>query len=88
MILRSTVLGHRYLFKNFDLMDMGGVASAVSSLSWAIKYFLWAVTGSKKIAQVVGVLSGILLRPFNFFVRKSPYMIPVVVCIFGKKDFN
>lgn len=83
---RFTVLGHRYLFKNFDLMDMGGVASAVSSLSWAIKYFLWAVTGSKKIAQVVGVLSGILLRPFNFFVRKkSLYDSSSGVYFLGKK---
>jgi SAM-dependent methyltransferase len=48
---RFTVLGHRYLFKSFDLVDMGGVASVVSSLSWAIKYFFLAVTGSKKMLK-------------------------------------
>lgn len=83
---RFTVLGHRYLFKNFELVDMGGVASAVSSLSWAIKYFFWAVTGSKKIAQVMGVLSGLLLRPFNLFVRKkSLYDSSSGVYFLGKK---
>lgn len=86
---RFTVLGHRYLFKSFDLVDMGGVASAVSSLSWAIKYFFWAVTGSKKIAQVMGVLSGIILRPFNFFVRKkSLYDSCSGVYFMGKKTAN
>jgi SAM-dependent methyltransferase len=50
---RFSLLGHRYLFKKFDLHDMGVVNGPGIALSWAIKYFLWALFRNRFLATVL-----------------------------------
>ena len=38
---RFTVLGHRYLFKDFDSIIIGGNGGSGEVLSWSIKHFVW-----------------------------------------------
>ena len=39
-----TVLGHRYLFRDFEALDFGGNKGANVALAWSIKIFVWAIT--------------------------------------------
>tara|TARA_A100001015_G_scaffold315965_1_gene429081 strand:- start:1126 stop:2061 length:936 start_codon:yes stop_codon:yes gene_type:complete len=83
---RYTVLGHRYLFKRFSLIDMGGNGGAGISLAWALKYFVWALFRSKTLARVTGALGTLLLRPFErLFSRKSLFDSSSGVFFLGKK---
>jgi SAM-dependent methyltransferase len=50
---RFTVLGHRYLFRWFDAVDMGGTRGAGLVLAWSVRYLVWAVTRSKTAAAMV-----------------------------------
>ena len=68
---RFTVLGHRYLFRKFEAIDFGGNRGAETVLSWSIRYFVWALTRSKKVARVFGVFSQLLLRPFSSLMSKA-----------------
>lgn len=67
---RYTVLGHRYLFKNFQEIKIGGNQGPDVVLSWSLKYFFWALFRSKKLARFVGIISLLLLRPFAPFLDK------------------
>ena len=83
-----TVLGHRYLFRSFAVIDMGGIGGPEVVLSRALRYFLQALTRSRHIARFAGLFFGVILRPFaplmsrasmfdaangvNFFGRKQP----------------
>lgn len=62
---RFTVLGHRYLFRDFETIKMGGVGASAIALQWSIKYFMWALTRARRISQVVGTFLGIVLRPLD-----------------------
>ena len=44
---RYTVLGHRYLFKNFKEISVGGNKGADIVLAWSVKYFFWPCFGIK-----------------------------------------
>lgn len=68
---RFTVLGHRFLFRKFEAIDFGGNRGAETVLAWAIRYFAWGLTRSKKVARVFGVCSNFLLRPFSFLMSKA-----------------
>ena len=59
---RFTVLGHRYLFRNFEMIDMGGVGGPDVVLSWALRYFTWSLTRSRQLARLVGLSFGLILR--------------------------
>ena len=41
---RYTVLGHRYLFKDFEMIGIGGNKGPELVLAWAFRYFVWALT--------------------------------------------
>ncbi len=61
---RFTVLGHRYLFRDFEIIDAGGNKGAETVLAWSFRYFIWALTRSRLIARLVGIGTQLLLRPF------------------------
>ncbi len=65
---RYTVLGHRFLFRDFSLIRMGGNKGPEVVLAWAIRYFVWSVTRSRKLGRIAGLFSGVLLRPFGGLV--------------------
>ena len=68
---RFTVLGHRYLFKNFGLVQLGGLGGPEVVLAWSIRYFIWSITRSRKISRLVGLLFGLLMRPFSALISKN-----------------
>lgn len=83
---RFTVLGHRYLFKNFEAIDFGGNKGPELVLAWSLRYFTWGITRSRKLARTVGVLSGLILRPFGRLMSKeSMFDGPSGVYFLGKK---
>ena len=49
---RFTVLGHRYLFKRFDCIRIGGNKGVGVAFSWSLKYVVWALTRSRHAAQL------------------------------------
>ena len=86
---RFTVLGHRYLFKNFEMMDIGGNGGPEVVFVWAIRYLSWAIFRSQKIARLIGVLAGILMRPLFFLVsEKSMHDASSGVYFLGRKNGN
>lgn len=52
---RFTDSGHRYLFRQFELIDSGTVAGAGTVLRWSIDYFVRALTRSRKLGRVAGM---------------------------------
>ena len=52
---RYTVLGHRYLFKNFAKIDAGGLDGVGVVLAWSIRSFVAAVTRSRLLAKLIFV---------------------------------
>ena len=65
---RYTVLGHRYLFKKFHAIEFGGNKGPEIVLAWAFRYFVWSITRSRKLARILGLAFGILMRPFAYLV--------------------
>lgn len=47
---RYTLSGHRWLFRDFSVLDTGVSGGAGTALVWSIRYFVRAVTGSNKAA--------------------------------------
>jgi hypothetical protein len=83
---RYTVLGHRYLFKRFDELDMGGNIGPESVLAWSVRYLTWSVFRSQKLARVVGLVFGVLLRPLRYVTsEESMYDASSGVYFLGKK---
>lgn len=68
---RYGVLGHRYLFKDFDQIKIGGIGGPEVVLSWSIRYFIWSITRSRLIGKFFGLLFAILLRPFSSIISKE-----------------
>lgn len=53
---RFTLSGHRWLFRRFDLLEAGATAGAGTSLLWALRGFVGALTGSRGLARAAGAL--------------------------------
>ena len=68
---RFTVLGHRYLFKRFEQIDIGGVGGPEVALAWSIRYFFLALTRNKLFARLLGAGARFLLRPFSKLMSRS-----------------
>lgn len=84
---RYTVLGHRYLFKDFALIKMGGNKGAGIALAWSIKYFVWSIFRSKKIAILLQIPFFVIFRFLEIFSdRKSLWDSSSGVFFLGKKD--
>lgn len=59
---RFTDSGHRYLFRQFELIDSGAVAGAGTALWWSLQRFVRALTRSPRLGQLVGICSFWLSR--------------------------
>ncbi len=68
---RFTVTGHRYLFRDFEMIEIGGNGGAEVSLAWSIRYFVWALARSARLARLVGNGVQIVLRPFGYLTSRA-----------------
>jgi SAM-dependent methyltransferase len=59
---RFSVVGHRYLFRNFKAICIGGNQGPGVALAWSIKYFIWGLSRSQKFAIFFSI-------PFYFLLR-------------------
>ena len=83
---RYTVLGHRYLFKDFEMIKMGGNKGPELVLAWALRYFVWALTRSRKLARITGLGFGLIMRPFaRLMSTKSMFDASSGVYFLGKR---
>ena len=83
---RYTLLGHRYLFKKFELISLGGIKGPELVFAWSARYFIWALTRSRGIGRISGLLIGLLMRPFSFFMsNESMYDSSSCVYFIGRK---
>lgn len=84
---RYTVLGHRYLFKNFNLLAMGGMGGPEQIFALSFKYLIWSITRSKLLAKVFGLILNTLLRPISLLTNKAAmHDASSGVYFFGKKN--
>jgi SAM-dependent methyltransferase len=67
---RFTVLGHRWLFKEFSLLELGGNKGVGVALCWSIKYFVWAVFRNKQVAKIAQAIFFIPLRIIEMIADK------------------
>jgi SAM-dependent methyltransferase/uncharacterized protein YbaR (Trm112 family) len=67
---RFTESGHRWLFKDFGLIQSGVVWGPGRSLQWSIRYFFWSLTRSKNLAILL-TLPFIFLRWFDLITPEK-----------------
>jgi SAM-dependent methyltransferase len=67
---RFTVLGHRYLFRRFELIKIGGNKGPELVFAWASRYLVWSLTRSRIIGRFVGIAVGLLVRPLEYVISK------------------
>ena len=84
---RYTVLGHRYLFKNFTSVKIGGNGGADVVLKWSIRYFFWSIFRNNIVGRFFGLLFSIPLIPFRYFIStQSLYDSASGVFFLGRKS--
>jgi SAM-dependent methyltransferase len=85
---RFTESGHRLLFKKFKTLDSGFLAGIGTVLLWNIRYAVWGVTRSKKVAILVSMLMS-WIRFFDVLVPESFNVDSASgVYFLGRKDPN
>ena len=83
---RFTVLGHRYLFKKFELIELGGNEGPEIVFAWSIRYLMWSLFRNKNLAKIIGIISRIIIRPLGYFTsKKSMYDSSSGVFFLGRK---
>lgn len=86
---RFTVLGHRYLFRSFELIKIGGNKGPELVFVWASRYLAWSLTRSRLIGRFVGITLGLLMRPLEYVTsKKSMYDASSGVYFLGRKSVN
>ena len=84
---RFTVLGHRYLFKKFELIKLGGNQGPEVVLTWSIRFFFLSIFRSALVARIFGFIFSLILTPFKFITSKeSLFFGPSGVFFLGKKS--
>ena len=68
---RFTVLGHRYLFRKFESVRLGGNKGPELVFAWATRYLIWSVTRSRYVGRIFGLGIGLLVRPLKYLVSKE-----------------
>jgi len=68
---RYSVLGHRFLFKKFEQISIGGLKGPTEVLAWSLKYLVWSITRSKFLSIIVGQVIALILSPLELLVSKS-----------------
>lgn len=85
---RYTASGHRFLFKNFEKINMGVNGGPGVSLSWSLKYFIWSFT-NEKIANLLTIIPFFILRLFDKFLpQTASWDSSSGYYFFGKKNIN
>lgn len=59
---RFSVTGHRFLFRRFNALAIGGNKGPGVVLAWAIRYFIWGLFRSRKLAVLISYPTLIVLR--------------------------
>lgn len=86
---RYTVLGHRYLFKKFKQIEIGGNNGPEVVFAWSIRYLIWSLFRSKELARVVALFIGLIMRPLKLITsKKSMYDASSGVFFLGSKVDN
>lgn len=67
---RFTVLGHRYLFKHFECIKIGGNNGVGTALTWSNRYFVWGGFRSRRFARIISIIIGLPLRFLEKFADK------------------
>lgn len=84
---RYSVLGHRYLFRRFEALKLGGVGGAEVVFEWSVRYLVWAVTRSRLAGRIFGIVAGVLARPLSKVLSdESLYDSASGVFFLGVKD--
>ena len=85
---RFTASGHRWLFKNFELIDSGVVAGPGTQLSWTIDHVSRSIFRSTR----AGLIAKILLFWVRYLDKISPtkYAVDNASCVFflGRKSLR
>jgi SAM-dependent methyltransferase len=68
---RYTVTGHRFLFRDFCLIDMGGNGGPTQVLAWSIKYLVWSLTKSRKAGIAASLPFFIVARAIDPFIGEN-----------------
>lgn len=68
--IRFSESGHRYLFRDFQLISSGYTAGAGSSLLWSLDFFFSGIFRTRKAGKVIRILF--------FWLRKFDMLIPRV----------
>jgi SAM-dependent methyltransferase len=84
---RFTVLGHRYLFRDFEAIDFGGLQGPGVVMAWAVRYLAWSVFRARTVARLFGVAMGLLMRPIALLEsKKSLFDASSAVYFLGRKS--
>lgn len=68
---RFTVLGHRYLFRDFKMISIGGTVGAHVVLRWSLRSFTRAIFPNKILFKLSDIFWGLILWPFKYLIRAS-----------------
>lgn len=84
---RFSVTGHRYLFRHFAVIAMGGNKGPGVALAWAIRYFFWGLLRSRKLAVIISYPALIFLRLFDRLMDpRILWDAPSGVFFLGRKE--
>ncbi len=86
---RFTPVGHRYIFKKFEVIFCGGCGSSGIVLAWSFRYFFWALTRSKRVASFLSIPFFLILPLFDPLLSKKSYFDSSSAAYFlGKKSLK
>ena len=84
---RYTVLGHRFLFKDFSAISIGGNKGPELVFVWSFKYLILSLTRSILLSKLLGKCLELLLSPLALFTsKKSMYDASSGVFFLGRKE--
>lgn len=83
---RFTLSGHRWLFRNFDLLEAGTSAGAGVATIWSLRYLVRVMTGSNKLATLVAAACWWLRLVDYFFDNRNAADAASGVYFYGRKS--
>lgn len=84
---RFSVSGHRYLFRRFEQIAIGGNKGPGTVLAWAIRYFIWGLFRSRKVAVLLSYPFLMILRLADRFTdKRALWDGPSGVFFLGRKS--
>jgi ubiquinone/menaquinone biosynthesis C-methylase UbiE len=64
---RFTALGHRYLFRDFELISYGAVCGPGMALAWSYQYFLLSFFEGRRMRKLVRAFAAFTAFPLKYF---------------------